>query len=120
MSDLDVIRELHRRVGRDFSYEMEGESVVGLSLASDAFIFGGLIRHHSAQEKNDILLLVSRLKQLRKLNLRRCMLGTMPEAMSELVQLKHLDLGSNCLGEVPGWIGWIHDLEYLNLGVNQL
>ena len=77
MSDLDVIRELGRRVGRDFSHEIEGESVVGLSLASDDFIFGGLIRHHSAPEKKDILLLIARLKQLKKLDLRRCMLGTM-------------------------------------------
>jgi Leucine-rich repeat (LRR) protein len=120
MHDLDVIRELRRCVGRDFSHEMEGESVVCLSLASDDFIFGGLIRHHSAQEKYEILLLISRLKQLRKLDLRRCMLGRMPDEMGELVLLKHLDLGSNILGEVPDWIEGIHDLEYLNLGVNRL
>jgi hypothetical protein len=73
----------HRLVGRNFDFEFEGESVGSLSLVSDAHIYSGLIRHHTEQEKQDILLLIFRLKQLRILKM-RCTLFNLPMAPVEL------------------------------------
>ncbi|MDB5757823.1 MAG: hypothetical protein JWM30_1112, partial [Burkholderia sp.] len=56
MHDFDVIEVLRRKVGSEFPYEKEGESVVGLALTSKGYIFSGLIRHHSRQEKHEILM----------------------------------------------------------------
>ena len=120
MHDLDILSQLKRKVGRSIRHEVEGESVVGLSLTSDDFVFQGLIRHHTVSEKAEILSLIARLTSLRKLDLRRCMVFATPDEMSNLVDLTHLDLGSNFLGEVPAWIEKIKDLRYLNLAVNRL
>src|SRR5262245_58032619 len=120
MNDLDILCQLRRKVGRNMRCECEGESVVGISLNSDADVFQGLIRHHTVSEKAEILSLIARLSSLRSLDLRRCMVLVTPDEMSNLVNLTHLDLGSNFLGEVPAWVGKIKDLRYLNLGVNRL
>ena len=51
MNDLDILRQIRNKVGQNFHAEIENETVVGLRLTSDDFIFGGLIRHHSDTEK---------------------------------------------------------------------
>jgi hypothetical protein len=78
MKDLDILCKLEQMVGRNIRHEVEGESVVGISLTSDDFVFQGLIRHHTVSEKAEILSLIARLESLRKLDLRRCMVLTTP------------------------------------------
>src|SRR4029453_17744933 len=85
MSDFDILAQIERKVGRAVRHEIEGESVVGLGLTSDEFVFPGLIRHHTISEKAEILALIARLASLRRLDLRRCMVFAMPEEMSNLV-----------------------------------
>ena len=67
MNDLHILSKLEQIVGRNIRHEVEGESVVGISLTSDDFVFQGLIRHHTVSEKAEILSLIARLESLRKL-----------------------------------------------------
>jgi Leucine-rich repeat (LRR) protein len=120
MPDLDVIKKLEQKVGRPFRFELDGERCVGLDLTSEQALFGGLIRHHSTTEKQEILELVCRLKDLRSLNLRRNLLLRLPEHFRELVRLERLTLGSNALGEIPSILEPLKKLKYLHLGNNHL
>ena len=119
-SDIDTLRLLEGKVGRAFPYQIEDSRCVELDLTSDHDLYHGLIRHHSDTEKQEILLLICRLKHLRKLNLRRNRLRALPKAFCELDQLEHLTLGSNYLGGIPESISAFRNLRYLHLGNNDI
>ncbi len=119
-SDSEVLQDLEEKVGRPFPREMRDGRCVGLSLCDEGSVFHGLIRHHTAAAKLDILRLVSRLTSLRKLNLRRNRLGVLPLEFSRLSALEDLNLGSNYLGGVPAQICGFKRLKSLNLGNNDL
>lgn len=120
MSDRQVVADLERLVGRPLSHTMEGDICVSLALTDADLPVYGVLRHASAETKYQALLLVSRLRGLRELDLRQNWLRTLPAEMSALQELRFLDLASNYLGEVPDWIFDLARLEHLNLGVNEL
>ena len=66
MSDFEILELLRARVGKAFRFEMEGERCVELDLTSADDLYHGLIRHHSAEQKREILELVCRLPFLRR------------------------------------------------------
>lgn len=107
-------------MGRTFHYTLEGERCVELNLTSDEYLYQGLIRHHSADEKMDILKLVSRLTGLKALNLRRNRVFKLPPDFRSLRELEQLNLGSNYLGGVPAEISAFSRLKYLHLGNNDI
>ena len=119
-SDLSTLKELRQKVGRTFHYTLEDERCVELNLTSDEYLYQGLIRHHSAAEKMDVLKLVSRLTGLKTLNLRRNKLFQLPPEFSNLRELEQLNLGSNYLGGVPVEISGFSRLKYLHLGNNDI
>ncbi|MFN7139993.1 MAG: hypothetical protein ACK4UN_11725, partial [Limisphaerales bacterium] len=96
-SDIATLEKLQSRVARPVRFELNGERCIALDLTADDYIWSGLIRHHSNDEKQEILELVCRLKELKRLNLRRNKLGLLPESFSELTELEQLNLGSNHL-----------------------
>jgi len=141
MSDLEIIQILEQKVGRPFGHTMQDDRCVELSLGDDDEPYYGLIRHHTPAAKREILTLVSRLTDLRKLNLRRNLLRELPRDFDRLVKLEDLSLGSNYLGafpdqirgckelkrlalsnndlvELPAWSGELYNLEYLALHKN--
>ena len=119
-SDTKLLRDLQQRVGRPFAFEMEGDRCVGLDLTSEDDPHHGLIRRHSFAEKQAILRQLCRLRNLRKLNLRRNKLGVLPPEFAELRELEVLILGSNCLGQVPPQIARLERLKSLHLGNNDI
>ena len=120
MSDTDIIKKLLEKVGQPFFFKMEGERCVELALTSDSYRYHGLIRHHTASEKHDIVLLVSQLTALKKLDLRRNVLRTLPQDFQNLNQLEWLNLGSNFLGPSLSLIAGFLSLRHLNLGNNDI
>jgi Leucine-rich repeat (LRR) protein len=120
MHDTDILRTIETLVGCAVPHVIEDGRCVELSLASDDALFHGLIRHLSADAKQEVLRAVSRLSSLRCLNLRRNLLGRLPAEFGGLRQLEHLNLGSNYLGSVPPEIRGFHSLRYLHLGNNDL
>lgn len=141
MSDLRIIENLKEKVGRPFDHVMDDDRCVELSLGDDNAPYYGLIRHHTPAEKLEILSLISDLTGLRKLNLRRNLLGVLPPEFDRLVDLEELILGSNYLGrfpeqirsykkirklalsnndivELPPWCSELNDLEHLALHKN--
>jgi internalin A len=119
-SDIDLLKKLESKVGRPFRHVLEGERCVELELASDDCLYHGLIRHHTEAEKEDILRLICRLTELRKLNLRRNRLFRLPEHFRDLARMEQLSLGSNYLGGVPEAIRGFRALKYLHLGNNDI
>ncbi|HEY6160492.1 MAG TPA: hypothetical protein VI112_04695, partial [Bacteroidia bacterium] len=101
MKDIDIIDRLKTLVGRPFYYriEIETEQCTELNLTDPNYVFQGLIRHHSVTEKEEILALVSRLENLRYLNLRRNKLKALPDSLGRLTLLDFLDIASNDLGK---------------------
>jgi hypothetical protein len=110
--DDSIIAEL--KLLCDFSYRMEDNNCVEISFFDEKTIFEGTIRHHP--EKKKILSLVAKLHQLRKLNLRKCKIGTIN---LDTPFLEYLDLSCNDLSVVPDWV-YSLNLKYLSLGSNQL
>jgi internalin A len=120
MNDADVLKLLKKKVGAEVHFKLEDDRCVELDLTSKSCIHHGLVRHHSTSEKEEIVSLIARLRNLRFLDLRRNMLFSLPESFGDLTYLTYLDLGSNWLGKVPAWLSKLRRLEYLNLGVNKL
>lgn len=119
-SDIVTLEKLRSRVGRPFHFEMDKGRCIALDLTSGDYIWSGLIRHHSQVEKEEILALVCQLEGLKKLNLRRNLLGRLPEAFRGLTQLEELNLGSNRLGIIPPQLAGLKRLKYLHLGNNYI
>lgn len=119
-SDSDTLKLIEAKVGRPLRYRLAAGRCVELELTADDCPYHGLIRRHSAAEKEAIMALVCRLSALRKLDLRRNRLGRLPERFQDLRELEHLTLGSNYLGEVPPQIRGFAQLRFLHLGNNDL
>ena len=79
MNDFDAIDLLKKKVGVPFHYRFENERCVELDLASQDYIFHGLIRHHTQIEKAEILCVIAGLTYLQRLNLRKNMLLSIPD-----------------------------------------
>jgi len=120
MNDFDAIDLLKKKVGVPFHYRFENERCVELDIASQDYIFRGLVRHRTQSEKADILRLVAGLTYLQRLNLRSNMVHSIPDYFANLTHLRYLDLSSNHLEKVPLWIQEIQDLEHLNLSANEI
>ena len=118
--DLEIIRQIERKVGRPVPHAFDGDRCAELDLTSEDCLFSGLIRRHSDADKQEIMTLVGRLTGLKKLNLRRNKLHRLPPNFADLRALEHLNLGSNYLGGVPGQIRGIAGLKYLHLGNNDI
>src|SRR5262245_59097037 len=90
MSDIDIVGALRKKVGHPFSYKIDSETeeCTELDLTSRDYCFQGYIRHHSQSAKREILDLISRLQNVRYLNLRRCKLGFIPDSFGGLTQLQ--------------------------------
>jgi Leucine-rich repeat (LRR) protein len=119
-SDSDVIKKLIEKVGSPFSFKMDNERCVELALTCDSYRYHGLIRHHTVSEKQEIMLLVSQLTALKKLDLRRNVLNTLPQNFINLNQLEWLNLGSNYLGPNLSLISGFRSLTHLHLGNNDI
>lgn len=116
MADRDAVAEINKLCPLATA-EFEGESCVGLRLTSDKDVLGGVARRLSPGDKKHVLSLISRLTELKTLDLRRNRFGFIPDLGLE--RLEWLDLGSNYMGSVPDWLRRL-PLTYLNLGVNEL
>src|SRR5262245_26445074 len=114
MRDWDIIEAIKRKAP-GVAYVIEDDTCVELRLTGPSSSYHGLIRHASDADKWEILNLVSKLRQLRHLDLRKNKLKRLPDALGELVDLEFLDLASNYLGKVPPWIERMKRLQYLNL-----
>lgn len=120
ITDAEIVRSLEERVGRPFPYLMQNGRCVELSLCDDEALFHGLIRHHTQAAKLEMLRMISRLTELRKLNLRRNRLGVLPEEFNQLTKVEDLNLVSNYLGEFPRHIRGFSQLKRLALGNNDI
>src|SRR5262245_51123575 len=120
MRDSDALASIERLAGRPVPHVIEDGRCVEVSLASDDALYHGLIRHLGAEGKQEVLRAVSRLTELRRLNLRRNLLMTLPPELAGLRRLEQLNLGSNYLGVVPDVIRGFRELRYLHLGNNDL
>ncbi|MBK8465877.1 MAG: hypothetical protein IPL32_08605 [Chloracidobacterium sp.] len=120
MSDLKIIKIIEETIGRPFAYTMQDDRCIDLSLGDDDAPYYGLIRHHTPAAKQEILQLISRLTSLQKLNLRRNLLGKLPDNFDQLTKLEDLSLGSNYLGAFPEQIRGFKELKRLALSNNDL
>ena len=96
-------------------FEFENDHCIYAKLNNKKNIFYGCIR--TCKQKNEILLLLRKLENLKFLDLRKNKICSMPDMHFE--NLTHLDLASNYLTEVPSWVK-NNNIEFLNLGVNNL
>lgn len=120
VSDIEIIKALTERVGRPLRHVLQDGRCIELSLGETEAPYYGLIRHHTRAVKLEILALISRLTELRKLNLRRNLLGGLPDEFSQLTKMEDLNLGSNYLGSFPIQIRGFKELKRLSMGNNDL
>lgn len=120
MQDAEILKKVEALVGATVPHVLRDGRCVELSLTSERALYHGLIRHHPAAVKQDILRLVSRLTGLQSLDLRRNLLGELPVEFGQLAELEQLILGSNYLGHVPEVIRGFRNLRSLHLGNNYL
>jgi Leucine-rich repeat (LRR) protein len=114
MSDKDVVLRILHYVP-DATFEFENDNCIYAKLNNKKNIFYGCIR--TCKQKNEILLLLRKLENLKFLDLRKNRICSMPDMCFK--NLIHLDLASNYLTEVPAWVKH-NNIEFLNLGVNNL
>jgi Leucine-rich repeat (LRR) protein len=119
-SDPEILRQIETKIGRSVRSEMEEDRCVALALTSEDYLYHGLIRHHTTAVKQKILQLICRLRELKRLDLRRNKVGQLPSEFSALTQLEHLNLGSNYLGGVPEQLRALQQLKFLHLGNNDI
>lgn len=114
MSDRDVVNKI-QSFAHDATFQFEGDLCVYAKLNNKNNLFYGSIR--TAKNKPEILSHISKLKNLRFLDLRKNRIHYLPNL--DLHNLVHLDIASNYLCSVPNWIR-NNKLTFLNLGVNNL
>jgi Leucine-rich repeat (LRR) protein len=95
---------------------MDGDRCVEISFHDEESIFGGTIR--KSPLKHEIVYLASGLKHLKKLNLRKCKLGSIPRMLS--TDLEYIDISCNDLDSVPAWVLRQEKLKFLSLGANRI
>ena len=115
MKDRDVVCKL-KQITPLATFGFDGDDCVEAIFTDPNCYFYGILRLMTDDVKREVLSLVSNLKNLRYLDLRKNRLGFFE---IDLCNLSHLDLGSNYMGFVPKWIEK-NNLSYLNLGVNEL
>ncbi|MDD2838842.1 MAG: hypothetical protein PHX59_07775 [Sulfuricurvum sp.] len=121
MNDSDILARLKILIKDEFQYKLDNDKCIELSLSDKNYIYHGLIRHYTINEKKNILDLIARLESLQKLDLRRNKLLHIESNFFErLNALEYLDLGSNYLQTIPESISQLKQLRYLNIGVNDL
>ena len=103
---------------------MDGETKLNLSGLRDSNLDSVESAQDDTQLLRDRLLEVpnsiSRLTQLKKLNLSHNQLGSLPEWISQLTQLESLDLSCNQLTSLPESIGELKRLKTLIIASNRL
>lgn len=114
MSDRETIEDLLRLVPRG-KFQIDNDICLGVHLFNESDIWGGLARH--SKEKRKILKLISKLENLRYLDLRKNRFGPITDL--GLQKLEYVDLASNYMTEIPKWLKNC-PLKYLNLGVNEI
>lgn len=123
MTDRDIVEQLKRLTGGRLTAEFGGDGgdrCVGLDFTDADDVAHSTIRYATQDEKHTLCRLAFRLTGLRALNLRRALIGPLPDGIEALVDLEWLDLGSNALGSVPAGIQALTKLRYLNLGTNEI
>ena len=114
MSDRDIVAKI-LSFAPDATFQFDGDVCTYAKLNNKNNIFYGSIR--TKKNKPEIIHLISKLKSLQYLDLRKNRLNEIPDL--GLQKLVHLDLASNYLKIVPNWIRK-NNLTFLNLGVNNL
>lgn len=117
-SEARLLKQLHSKIGTQFPFRIENGCCVSIDLTSNDALFHGLIRHHSPEQKQQILNLICGFENLRELNLRRNHVGRLPPQFRRLKNLEFLNLGSNALSQVPQELGSLTRLKFLHLGNN--
>ena len=116
MSDLDVVSQILKIIP-DATFEFQQEKCIVAKITNKSNLFFGCMRNLSNSDKIEVLKLISCLKNIRHLDLRKNRLNKIIDF--DLPELEHLDLASNYLSNVPVWIK-NNNLKFLNLGVNNL
>jgi Leucine-rich repeat (LRR) protein len=104
MTDKEIIEILERKINKKIETIFINDNCVSLSLNNDQSPFNGVIRHFPSYEKQNILNIISDLKHLKFLDLRKNLLCTFPASFGDLINLEHLNLGSNNLNEIPSFV----------------
>lgn len=120
MNDFDRVRLIASKLGRPVPHRMEDGACIDLSLTDASSLFHGLLRHQTPAMKMEILGDLCGLVNLRRLDLRRNLLGSLPNEFKSLVNLEHLVLGSNYLGCIPDQLRPLSKLKYLHFSNNEL
>jgi len=114
MTDTDIINQLSAICS--FTYQMNDGCCVSISFYDEDDPLGGTVRRHPG--KRDIIKLVSQMPCLKKLNIRKCKIGTLPQFITK--SLEYVDISSNDLTAIPDWLVDQKNLIFLNLGANKL
>ncbi len=120
MSDLDIIREIEKEIGRKLEklpyYDPMTRSDIGFNADNS-----GNITHLILEsiELNEIPSAIIKLIKLKKLSVYDNQLTQIPKGISKLTCLESLILERNRLAKLPEEIGRLGNLNYLLLGYNQ-
>lgn len=95
---------------------MEDGKCTSISVYDENMLFENSIRHNV--NKSFIITKISKLKNLRYLNLRKSRLGFLPKF--NCPNLEFLDISCNGIKDFPFWILDLHKLRYLNIGSNDI
>ena len=120
MKTKNIITKLKLLTQNKIEILMDGDEPVSASTNVDHDGFGSCIRHLPNHIKQEIVYLLCQLKSLRKIDLRRSLIGPIDIDFTLLRHLEYLDLGSCDIMNVPETICSLHKLKYLNLAVNKL
>lgn len=116
-SDVVTAKEILSLVpGVSFGFDDAGDCVYA-DFTDEDNPYHGVLRHY--RYKEEILLRLSKFISLRHLNLRKCLVKSLPY-LGHLRHLEFLDIASNELNYLPDWIANLTELRYLNVGANKL